>query len=160
MMPAWLFAADQHLTVGQECARATLVFLYGLVLVRLAGRRLFGKWSALDFIVSIIIGSSLSRALTGNAPLAGTLIATTGMLVLHWLFAQAAARSPRLSYWLEGRAVELAVHGQVDDHVRVRHGVSHADLDEALRQHGLDTADQAERVTLEPSGSMTVLKRS
>ncbi len=53
----------------QECARAILIFLYGLVLLRLSGRRTFAQWSALDVVLSIIIGSSLSRALTGSAPL-------------------------------------------------------------------------------------------
>ncbi|MGH8291183.1 MAG: hypothetical protein ACREV7_19635 [Steroidobacteraceae bacterium] len=41
--------------------------------MRLAGRRTFARWSALDMIVSIIMGSSLSRALTGAAPLGGTI---------------------------------------------------------------------------------------
>ncbi len=46
-----------------------LIFAYGLVLVQLSGRRTFGKWSALDVIVSIMLDSSQSRALTGSAPL-------------------------------------------------------------------------------------------
>jgi len=52
------------LSALQECVRTVLVFAYGLLLVRLAGRRIFGKWSALDIIVSIMVGSNLSRALT------------------------------------------------------------------------------------------------
>lgn len=53
-------------TWSQDCARAVLVFICGLVLVRIAGRRVFGQWSALEIVVSIIIGSNLSRALTGS----------------------------------------------------------------------------------------------
>ena len=80
-----IFGAMLDLSWVQECARAVLVFAYGLVLVRIAGRRVFGKWSALDIIVSIIVGSNLSRAMTGGAPLWGTLAATTLLMGLHRL---------------------------------------------------------------------------
>ena len=39
-----------HVTWWQECVRAVMVFAYGLAIVRIAGRRVFGKWSALDII--------------------------------------------------------------------------------------------------------------
>ena len=65
-----------------------MIFVFGLALVRLAGRRVFGKWAALDIVVSIIIGSNLSRALTGNAPLWGTLAGTALLMALHWLLAK------------------------------------------------------------------------
>ena len=61
--------------------------------------------------VSIVIGSNLSRALTGNAPLFGTLAATTLMFALHWILAHAAMRFVPLSTMLEGRAVILAEAG-------------------------------------------------
>jgi uncharacterized membrane protein YcaP (DUF421 family) len=152
------FGAGEHLTWWQECARAVLIFAYGLVLVRVAGRRLFGKWSALDIIVSIIIGSNLSRALTGNAPLWGTLAATTVLVLLHWVLAHACARSPGLSRLLEGHGIKLAVEGKPDRSAFLRQAVSEKDLHEALRQSGVEHVSQTRLVTLEPSGNITVLK--
>ena len=89
-----LFGEKNDLNTLQECARAIVVFLYGLALVRIAGRRMFGKWSALDIVVSIIIGSNLSRIITGNAPFVGTLAATTLLVMFHWVLANLCARSP------------------------------------------------------------------
>src|SRR3954469_24935786 len=89
-----VFGAQGQLLWWQECLRTLLIFVYGLALVRIAGRRVFGKWSALDVIVSIIIGSNLSRALTGSAALWGTLAATTLLIALHWVLAKLVARSP------------------------------------------------------------------
>ena len=139
---AGVFGRDNDITLAQECARAAVVFLYGLVLVRLSGRRAFGKWGALDIVVSIIVGSNLSRALTGSAPFAGTLAATAVLMLLHWLFALAAARSPALSRLIEGGAILLARDGRIEHGVRIRHTVSEADIDEALREKG--AADLAE----------------
>jgi len=147
------------LTAGQECARAVLIFLYGLILVRLAGRRVFGKWSSLDIVVSIVVGSTLSRALTGSAPLWGTLAATTLLMGLHWLLAHAAAASRSLSRLLEGLSISLAVHGQVQTRTLIVNGVSAADLCEALHGSGIDDPSDTRLIMLEPSGKISVLKR-
>ena len=40
-----------------------------------------------------------------------------------------------------------------------RHAISEADLNEALRQSGLEAIGEASRITLEPSGRLTVTKR-
>jgi len=154
-----IFGEGSHLSVLQECARAILAFVYGLALVRIAGRRIFGKWAALDIIVSIIVGSNLSRALTGSAPLLGTFAATTLLIVLHWLLAQLAARSPAVSHTVEGRSVVLTDGDGLNRDVQVRHSVTEADLNEALRQGGIERVEDARKLTLEPSGKITVLKK-
>jgi uncharacterized membrane protein YcaP (DUF421 family) len=137
-----------------------VVFAYGLTLVRLVGRRIFGKWAALNIIVSIVVGSNLSRALTGRVELWGTLAATTLPMVLHWMLSHAAARSLRLSQILEGRPVHLGEGGSMEEHVLVRHAVSEADLGEVLRASGLDDPSGTRRIVLEPSGKISVLKTS
>lgn len=154
-----IFGATGHFTDAQECARAVAVFLYGYVAVRLVGRRIFGRWAALDIIVSIVIGSNLSRALTGQAPLAGTMLATSVVLALHWLLAQLAARRTELSHLIEGRTCELVRDGQALRGPMLRWSISEADLYEALRQRGLKAVEEAELATLEPSGSIAVFPR-
>src|ERR1700733_12215474 len=92
-----VFGVENHLTLWQECARAVLIFVYGLILLRISGRRTFGDWSALDIIISIIIGSALARALTGSAPLPGTLAAAAVLTALHVAVGYAVALSRNLS---------------------------------------------------------------
>lgn len=155
-----VFGNPGVLTPVQECARALLIFAYGLAMVRLIGRRVFGKWAALDIIVSIIIGSNLSRALTGNAPLAGTIAGTTVVFAVHWALAQAAARSPTWSRWIEGRPTELARDGApIRENLR-RWCISEADVNEALRQRGTQTLDETALLLLEPSGAISVVRRA
>jgi uncharacterized membrane protein YcaP (DUF421 family) len=154
-----IFGPDQGISWQQECARAVLIFFYGLLLVRVAGRRVFGRWSAIDIVVSIIVGSNLSRALTGNAPLWGTLAATTALMLLHWALAQGAARVRWISRLLEGAPIRLAEGGEQDDASLRRHGVSLADIHEALRDKGLEHVSQTRLVNLEPSGKVTILTK-
>jgi uncharacterized membrane protein YcaP (DUF421 family) len=153
-----IFGTMGHLSWWQECWRAAFVFAYGLVLVRLAGRRVFGKWAALDIIVSIIVGSNLSRAITGGAPLVGTLAATALLMGLHWILAQGTARFRPISRLLEGGPIALAERGSLDPAKLSRDAISAADLDEALRVSGVERVSETRLIMLEPSGKITVLK--
>jgi uncharacterized membrane protein YcaP (DUF421 family) len=155
-----VFGTGDDLSWYQECARAALIFAYGYAAVRLVGRRVFGKWAALDIIVSLVIGSNLSRALTGNAPLWGTLAATSVLLAIHWLLAQLAARSSRLSHLIEGEPVELAKSGQRRARELRRWSISEADVNEALRQRGHAGLEDSHDLVLEPSGSISLLRKS
>ncbi len=156
-----IFGVQNHLSTAQESARAVLIFFYGLVLLRLSGPRMFGHWSALDIVVSIVVGSALARAMTGSAPLVGTMAAAAVMAGLHVLLGHLVARSPSLAHLVEGRAVKLIDHGKIDHDARRSHMISEADLHEALRQEGIDGEDHAGNVkvmTLEPSGKISVVK--
>ena len=154
-----LFGWAGHVSWGQECARAVVVFCFGLLLVRVAGRRVFGKWSALDIIISIIIGSCLSRTITGNAPLGATLLAMALLMALHWVLAHVAARYRVFSRLVEGTSVELATQGVERTDARIANAISTKDLDEALRKSGVDDISDTRLVMLEPSGNITVIKR-
>lgn len=156
-----LFGVQDHLTTAQECARAVLIFSYGLLLLRLSGRRTFGHWSALDIVISVIVGSALGRALTGNAPLVGTMAAAAIMVMLHVSLSHAVARSRWLSGILEGDAVTLVDHGKVDHAARYSHMISEEDLNAALRERGVDpgvSLENVKLVKLEASGALSVVK--
>ena len=158
----WLqevFGTEHMVNWWQECARAGLIFVFGLLLVRLLGRRTFAKWAAVDIVVAVVVGSNLSRALTGSAPLWGTLAASLLLMILNWTLARAAAYWPAFSTLIEGDPVELVSDGVTHgDRLRAR-GVSRTDLNEALRNASVDAPEKASKVTLEPSGRITVVKK-
>lgn len=156
-----LFGAQNHISLWQEMARAVLLFFYGLLLLRLSGRRTFGQWSALDIIVSVIVGSALGRAMTGSAPLPGTMAAAAAMVGLHVGLAHAVARSKTISAWLEGTPVILAAHGRIDQRARLKHMISENDLNAALREKGVDgetAMENVKLVKLETNGGISVVK--
>jgi uncharacterized membrane protein YcaP (DUF421 family) len=84
------------ITWWQMSVRAVLNFAYALTLYRVLPRRAYGGSANVDTVLTVIIGSNLSRALTGNAPLVETMAATTLMGGLHYLLALAARRSRQL----------------------------------------------------------------
>ena len=153
-----VFGVTNHIEWWQEVPRAFVVFAFWLILLRLSGRRAFARWSALDIIVSIIIGSCLGRALTGSAPLGGTMLAMILLAFLHWLLARAAAHSQRFAWLVEGRAAILGQSGAVFEQEMRRHNISAIDMQEALRKEGVADTTATRQITLEPSGVITVIR--
>lgn len=157
-----IFGLKDHLSLSQECARAVLIFFYGWAMLRLSGYRTFAHWSALDIVVSIIVGSSLSRALTGSVPLPGTLAAVAVLVALHTVFAYLATFSKGVARIVEGKPVDLVKSGMLDEPQRLRHAISEIDLEEALREkqlEGLKDLPKVKSMRLEPSGKISVIKQ-
>jgi uncharacterized membrane protein YcaP (DUF421 family) len=139
--------------------RAVLVFIFGLVLIRLFGRRAFGKQNPLDIVVAIIVGSSLSRALTGNAPFISTIIAMAVLVSLFWVLEHAAARWHWLGRLAKGDPVWLAGDHHLDRSVMKWWGVTEGDICEAARNAGVAELDAIREAVLERSGKISTVSR-
>jgi uncharacterized membrane protein YcaP (DUF421 family) len=81
------------LSLGQIAARAAVVYLVGLAVVRLGKSRLIGRVTAVDVLLGFILGSLLSRGITGHASLSGTTTASAMLVFVHGLVTWFACRS-------------------------------------------------------------------
>lgn len=148
-----------HIAWWQMCVRAVIIFVYAVVLYRVAPRRSFGAFAMPDIVFTVIAGSSLSRALTGNAPLLPTLAATALLVVLYALLLAGATRSEAISGLFKGRSVRLIDGGRVDWAAARRSNLGARDLDEQLRMHGVRGPDEIDEARLERSGEISVIRR-
>ena len=145
-----------HIDTAQACARMAVVFVFGLLLVRLAGRRIFGRWAALDITVAIMLGSNLSRAATGNAAMIPTIAESLLLVALHYMLAHAAARSAWFARLVEGPEIILGRGGKIDEDARKQHGVSRLDIKEALHEKGVEQISETDSIALETSGKLGI----
>lgn len=143
----------------QMCARAVVIFVYGVVATRLGAWRAFGRWAAPDIIVAIIIGSNLSRTLTGPVPLLSGMAATTVFIAAYWLASIAASRWDLVDRLLKGRPIRLITNGEIDGRALRRAAVSLHDLNEALREKGVAKTGNVVSAQLERNGSITVIRK-
>jgi uncharacterized membrane protein YcaP (DUF421 family) len=134
--------------------------VYGAILLRVAGRKAFGKNSALDIVLSIIIGSTLSRALTGNSPMLPALAASTAPVLLHYLLSRASARYRWLDHLAKGQAAEVVRGGKAIEGALRRAEMSDDDLMEAVRLRARKTTlDGVEAAYLERNGELSVIPK-
>jgi len=158
-LPALIGPDDGSLNVSQACARAAVLFFFGILCMRITGRRSFSGLTPLDVFVAIVIGSNISRVMIGKVPVVPSLCATALIALLHRLLALATVRSSTLGLFLKGRPQILVRNGAVIPAALRRHNVSKEDLDEALRLGGLEHVEQAKLVTFERGGRISVIAR-
>lgn len=142
----------------QMANRAVVIFLYAIMLYRLIPRKAFGNSAVVDIVVTVIAGSALSRALTGNAPLLPTLAATAALLFLHVLVSVLSRHSEAISRLVKGRPVRIVRDGKVDWQMMSRAQLGERDLAEHLRLNGVAGAEEVAEAYLERNGSVSVIK--
>lgn len=151
---------SQSITWWQMVIRSLLVFVFGLVLVRFGARRMFGRNTPFDVVLAIVIGSLLSRAITGNSPFFGTLAAVTALVALHWAVATFAFYFDFLGSLVKGGKRTLVTDGEIN-WAGMRLGkVGEKDLMEALRLHGVTDIADVQLASLERGGEISVVEAS
>ena len=150
--------APHDIAWWQMCVRALIVFVTLLVLIQLGGTRAFGKISAFDIVVGVMLGSTLSRAINGSAPFLPSLAAGAALVLLHWIGGRLAFRSHAAGRLIKGRAVQLVADGRQCPAALRRYNITERDLQEALRMK-VKSEDLAKLkdAFLERSGDISVI---
>lgn len=143
----------------QFCARAVILFAFGVLCIRIAGRRTFSSLSPLDIIVAIVVGSNISRAMTGKAPFLASLAGTLLLVILHRFVAMATVRSNPLARFVKGRPAILVRDGMADRATMLRYNISDEDLLEGLRMEQVRCVEDVELATMERGGKISVVRR-
>jgi uncharacterized membrane protein YcaP (DUF421 family) len=151
---------SKEIGVAQMALRAVVVYVVTVAFVRLAKKRFMSRATAFDVILGIMLGSIVSRAITGNAPFGPALAASAALIAMHWLFSFVAWRWHGFGIAVKGRPRTLVRDGAPDRDAMRRAHITEHDLDEDLRTEGLDGPERVREARLERSGKLSVVKRS
>jgi len=151
---------SEALGFSQMTARAVVMYVVLIVLVRSGKKRFLAGPTAFDFILVIIIGSIAARAITGGAPFFVAIVALAALVFMHWIISAIARDSRFFSGLVKGHPTLLVRDGKID-HTALRAAhMSDDDLDEDLRSHGVADARTVAEGRLERSGELSVIKKS
>ena len=156
-----ILGLSRHELEWQHMAsRTLLIFIMALVLVRIAGMRTFGKQAPFDVIVGIILGSILSRAITGNAPFFPSITASLVLVLLHRALAMAVCYSPGLERLIKGDKMLLVKEGKMLKENMQKNTITESDLRESLRNQGkINSLEEVEEAYFETNGKISVITK-
>ena len=151
---------DLGSTPIEVAVRTAIVYLFLVVILRIAGRREVGQMSILDLVVILIIANGVQNAMIGeNTTLAGGLISATTLVILDRLLNTVIHRNATLGRILEGEPVLLISGGRILPSALGRASIDRTELDAALRAHGVATVHDVSLAVLETDGSISVIPR-
>ena len=149
---------SQEISALQMCLRAIVVYIVTVLIVRLGKKRFMGRATAFDVILGIMLGSIVSRAVTGNAPLLPALVAAAILVAMHWVFSAIALQWHAFGRAIKGQPVLMVRHGKVDEKVMRKTHMTEHDLWEDLRGKSVSDLAQVAEARLERSGQLSVIK--
>lgn len=144
-------------TVGEKILRAVLIYLFLLLVLRVAGKRELGQLNTMDFIVLLAIANAVQNGIIGNDnSVTGAVIGATTLVVVNLAAVVVAIRSPRVRHFLIGVPTVLVEDGVVNHRHLRRERMSDEDLDQAILEAGASDVSQVRRAVIEPNGRVAV----
>jgi len=144
--------------------RTVIVYLALLLGFRIFGKREIGQFTIFDLILVLLVANGLQPAMTGpDSSLVGGMIIIVVLLGANWLVGWLRLHSPFAPLFrelVESHPTVIAENGQWLPAAMRREQVDPEDAVMALREHGLESVEQAKLVVLETDGTISVVPKS
>lgn len=155
-----IFGIGEDLSPLQMATRAFVMFFIALLLIRIAGMRIFGIKTAFDNILVIMLGAILSRGVVGASPFLSTVAAAAAMIIVHKILAWLAMKHVWIGKIVKGYRRSLYHNGEVREENLQRTLISKDDLMEGVRlEINKNSLEDVEQIYIEKTGEISVVKK-
>jgi uncharacterized membrane protein YcaP (DUF421 family) len=137
--------------------RTIVVYVAVFAGLRLMGKRELGQMNVFDLVVILLIANAVQNAMVGpDASLQGGLLAAGVLLVINRALAEARLRGP----WgklIEGMPTILVQDGRYLEPAMRKEEIEPEEVQEAMREHGIDSIESVKLAVLEVDGSISIV---
>jgi uncharacterized membrane protein YcaP (DUF421 family) len=155
-----IFGEGKDLTLSQMSARAFVVYFIALALIHISGKRTFGKKSAFDITITIILGAVLSRAVVGASPFMATVAACLVLVLIHRILGWVILYSKSVSKLLKGEKILLYQDGHINERNLRKCLMTQDDLLSDVRlKTNEDTLNNVKEIYMENTGELSIVKK-
>lgn len=127
--------------------RAVFTYVFALILVRIAGKRVVAQATPLDFTIALVLGDLFDDFFWAEVPASQFIVATGSIFLPAAVVELASSRSGRFYGLVNGPPKVVLRHGKPDREAMRREQVSGSDLEHLLRLDRIDK-DEWETVRL------------
>ena len=141
--------------------RATLAYVFLLILLRLAGKRTLAQVTTFDFVLLLIISEATQQALVdGDNSMINAAVLVTTLVGLNILMSVLKQRYKSFARLLEDVPLLIVENGKPKDERMDKERVDMEDvLDAARESHGIESADQIKHAVLERNGRISIVPK-
>lgn len=149
-----------ELSVAEKILRPVLVYLFLVIVVRLAGRRELAQLNSFDLIVLLMLANTVQNATIGNDnSMVGGLIGVSALLAANYMVVRFLYLHPQVDRLVEGGPTPLIQDGKLIRRNLAREAITEGELMEAVRKQGLGSATEVAEAALETGGVISVVPR-
>lgn len=134
------------------------VYLFMVLAIRFFGKKELSQLSTTDLVFIVLISNSVQNSMVGsNSSLSGGLVAASVLFSLNYLMKLLMYRSQSIKDMIEGKPVILIYRGKIDIAHLHQESISMDELEEAVREHGIDSYKHVKLAILEVDGNISVV---
>jgi uncharacterized membrane protein YcaP (DUF421 family) len=139
--------------------RATAIYLFLLVVLRLSGRRTLGEMTTFDFVLVLIIAETTQQALLGeDFSVTNAFLLITTLVAIDIVISILKSRYRGVERIIDGLPMVIVENGRpLQDRLRKSRLDEHDVLSAARRLQGLERMDQIKYAVLEADGAISVV---
>lgn len=138
--------------------RASFVYLFLLLVVRLLGKREIGNTSAFDLVVALILGEVVDEIIYGDVTILQGVTAIVVVAIWHVANSWASFKSQIIDKLTGAPPTVIVKNGQVQRKNLAKERLNEEELFSELRMMGIDDIKEVKQATLEPNGKVSVLQ--
>ena len=141
-------------------ARAVVVYIFLLAILRLTGKRQVGQLAPFDLVLLLVLSNAVQNSMNGgDNTVTGGVISAVTLISLNYLLGYITFRSKKMGRFIEGRPQVIIHNGHVYRDVMERERLTQDELDAAVRQAGCASIDEVHFAILENNGQISVRAR-
>ena len=141
--------------------RASAMFVFLYVLLRLLGTRELGQMTPFELVVIVVIGDLIQQGVTHNDfSLTGGMLAVGTFAFLALLLSWLTYLFPRAERLLDGTPRILIRDGRLLDEALRRDRMTRSEVESEMRLAGIGSMSEVAWGILEPQGKISFIKRT
>lgn len=138
--------------------RSVCVYLFMVIAIRLFGKNQLSQLNAGDVVLLLLISNAVQNAMVGeNTSLEGGLVAALVLFVANFIVKRLMFSNRKFESFMEEDPVVLIKDGKVDENALNKVKISKDELEEAVREHGVDGIKKVKLSILEVDGNISVI---
>lgn len=138
--------------------RSIAVYIFMLIAIRIFGKKELSQLNTADIILILLISNSVQNAMVGsNSSLEGGLVAALVLFVLNFILKKIMFRSKTITQLVQDKPEILIHDGIIDFKTLAKLEISSPELEEVIREHGIQHFTDVKLAMLEIDGNISVI---
>ena len=138
--------------------RSASVYLFMLIALRIFGKKELSQLNTADVILILLISNSVQNAMVGsNISLLGGLAAASVLFVINFALKKLMYKSKWFSDFMQEKPEILIHEGKIDFKALSKLNITSDELQEAMREHGVEHFADVKLAMLEIDGNISII---
>ena len=138
--------------------KSIFVYLFILLAIRLFGKKELAQLSVIDLVFILLISNAVQNAMVGNdSSLQGGIVAALGLFAVNYVLKYITYKFPSIGRLVQGHAILLIYDGKVIDKNLTDSMLTMEELEEAVREHGVENCAMVNLAVMEVDGNISVI---